>query len=176
MQRQIDLLDELYLVTILDQPGGQCLQVGNGKPGAAKLVVLEGCRHSIQLGDQKEEIQMAIQGETAYIRAFGRTFTLTVLDPVDQAAREAGGNYDIALAPMPGMVVQIHVEVGDRVKIGQPMLTIESMKILTMIMAPRDGEVSRIHFEPGEPFDKNAVLVSLEQKKETCKENCDAPH
>jgi biotin carboxyl carrier protein len=41
-------------------------------------------------------------------------------------------------------------------------MIIESMKILTVISAPRDGQVAGIHFEPGESFDKNAALVSLE--------------
>ncbi|MCP4574956.1 MAG: acetyl-CoA carboxylase biotin carboxyl carrier protein subunit, partial [Deltaproteobacteria bacterium] len=50
---------------------------------------------------------------------------------------------------------------------GTPMMTIESMKILTIIAAPRDGEISKIHFEPGETFDKNAVLITLTDKEET---------
>ena len=40
------------------------------------------------------------------------------------------------------------------------------MKILMVITAPRDGEVSQVHFEPRDTFDKNAVLVTLREKEE----------
>jgi biotin carboxyl carrier protein len=53
------------------------------------------------------------------------------------------------------------VNEGDKVTKGQPMMTIESMKILTVITAPSDGEVSQIHFEPGDTFEKNATLITL---------------
>jgi 3-methylcrotonyl-CoA carboxylase alpha subunit len=46
------------------------------------------------------------------------------------------------------------------------MITIESMKILTVITAPRDGMVSDIHFKPGDTFDKSAVLVTLSEQEE----------
>ena len=55
---------------------------------------------------------------------------------------------------------------GDPVTKGQSMITIESMKILTMITAPRDGEVSQVHVEPGDTFDKNAALITLREKEE----------
>ncbi|MCP4722767.1 MAG: hypothetical protein GY860_25200, partial [Desulfobacteraceae bacterium] len=48
----------------------------------------------------------------------------------------------------------------------QPLITIECMKILTDITAPRDGEVATVNFEPGKTFDKNAVLVILKEKKD----------
>ena len=110
---------------------------------------------------------MAVKGETAYIRAFDRTFTLRIVDPVEQAAQEAGGSSsNTARAPMPGMVVEVQVAAGDQVTKGQPIITIESMKILTLITAPRGGEVSQVHFEPGDTFDKNAAQVTLTEKEE----------
>jgi len=109
---------------------------------------------------------MAVKGETAYIRAFDRTFTLHIVDPVDQAPQEIGGSSNTTIAPMPGMVVKIDVTAGDPVTKGQPMITIESMKILTIITAPRDGVVSQVHVESGNTFDKNAALVTLREKEE----------
>ena len=114
---------------------------------------------------------MASKGETTYIYAFDRTFTVRIVDPVEQAAQAAGGSSNTFRAPMPGMVVEVHVTTGEQVTKGQPMITIESMKILTVITAPRDGEVSRIHFSPGDTFDRNEALVSLSDKGEQ-----DAPH
>ena len=121
--------------------------------------------HLIRLGDQKARIRMAVKGEVAYIRAFDRTFSLRIMDPVEQAAQETGSGSDKTRAPMPGTVASVDVAEGDDVKKGIPMMTIESMKILTIIAAPRDGNVARVHFKPGDTFDKNAVLITLIDKE-----------
>jgi 3-methylcrotonyl-CoA carboxylase alpha subunit len=166
MQRRIDLLDEHHTVTVFGQPGEQRLQVADGEPQPVALTVDAAGHRVIQLGDQRADIQIAVKGETAYIRAFDHSFTLHIVDPVDQAAQEVGGSSNTARAPMPGTVVEITVAAGDPVTKGQSMITIESMKILTMITAPRDGEVSQVHVEPGDTFDKNAALITLREKEE----------
>ncbi len=66
---------------------------------------------------------------------------------------------------MPGVVAEVNVAVGDPVAKGQPLATIESMKILTVITAPRSGKVARIHLDPGQSFEKNAVLVTLAREE-----------
>ena len=87
----------------------------------------QGFSHQIEVDGQKEDIQLVVKGETAYIKAFGRTFTLGVVDPVEQASKESGGS-DTAFAPMPGMVVEIHVAQGDKVKKGQELISHTSEK------------------------------------------------
>jgi len=166
MKRRIDLLDEHHTVTVYGQPGQQRLQVADGEAQPAALTLGTECHGTIKLGDQQADIQLAVKGETAYIRAFERTFTLRIVDPVEQAAQEAGGGSNTARAPMPGTVVEVQVAVGETVSKGQPMVTIESMKILMVITATRDGEVSQVHFAPGNTFDKNAALVTLKEKEE----------
>ena len=165
MQRRIDLLNESYRVTVLGQHKAQHLQVADGLPQSAVLTIGQDNHSIIQLGDDKADIQMAVKGEKAYIRAFGRTFTLGIVNPVEQAAQDAGSGSDTALAPMPGRVVKVHVAAGEKVLKGQPVITIESMKILTVITAPRIGEVSQVHFEQGKTFDRNAPLITLKEKE-----------
>lgn len=166
MQRRIDLLNEQYSVTVFGRSGGQYLQVADGAPRPVALSVEGEFRRIVQLGHQRAQIQMAVKGETVYIRAFDRCFRLRIVDPVEQAAQETGGCSSSARAPMPGTVVQVQAAAGDWVIKGQPLITIESMKILTEIKAPRDGEVECVHLQPGESFQKRAVLVTLVDKKE----------
>ncbi len=166
MQRQIDLLGKQYITTISGHPGGHSLQVGDDTPQLTCLTMENEFHGTIQLGDEQTDLQMAIKGETAFIRAFNRTITLSVIDPVEQASQETGKKKGTAFAPMPGMVVEVHAAEGDKVAKGQPLITIESMKILTVITAPCDGEVATVNFEPGKTFDKNAVLVILKEKED----------
>ncbi len=161
MQRRIDLLDEHYNVTVTGGPEELRLKVGTGKARSVSLTPVNNEESIIQLGEQRVRLKMAIKGETAYIKAFDRTFALTVLDPVEQAADESGTTGNTVCAPMPGLVVKADIAVGDRVAKGQSLMTIESMKILTVITAVRDGEVAQVHFKPGDTFDKNAVLITL---------------
>ncbi len=167
MRRLIELLDKQYRVTVFNGPGTRRLQVEDHEPVIAGLSISDSGNQVIRFGDHTALLKMTVKGEWAFIRAFDRTFALRIIDPVEQAAQESGeGHGSTAKAPMPGTVVEVKVKDGDRVVKGQPMMIIESMKILTVISAPRDGVVAGIHFETGCTFDKNAVLVTLADVKE----------
>jgi len=164
MRRQIKIKNEQFEVIAYHRSGSCKLQVGEGKAEAAILKKDGSGNYTIQFGDRIESIEMAVKGETAYIKAFDQTFTLQVLDPIEQAQQTSGGRGGTTLAPMPGTIVEIHVQPGDKVVRGQPLMTIESMKILTVIKASRDGEVENVHLKTGQTFDKNAVLVTLTEE------------
>lgn len=161
MQRRINLLNTQYRVTVFNRSGKKYLQIGADDPQLADLALEENGEHIVRLGDRHARIRMVVKGETAFIRAFGRTLTLTVPDPVEQAAQETGHGGNLARAPMPGTVVEVNVEENDPVTKGMPLMTIESMKILTVITASRDGKIAKIHFSHGDTFDKNAILITL---------------
>lgn len=160
MRRHVEMADRSYEVTVLGADGGYRVQVDGALPVGASLEQIESGVYRVRLGDRVETVEMAARGDTTFIRAFGRAFVLEITDPVEQAAR-AGGGRNTACAPMPGMVVAIAVAEGEDVSLGQPLVTIESMKMLTLIKAPRDGRVARVHVAEGQSFDKNAVLVTL---------------
>ena len=166
MERRIDLLDTPHMTRVLGRAGDRRIQVGEDSPQPAVLTRGSGFDAMVQVGEDQARIRLAVKGEKTFIRAFGRTLTLTIVDPVEQASQAAGGQRDTALAPMPGTLVECHVAPGDPVERSQPLVTIESMKILTLIQAPRQGVVEEICFQAGETFDKNAVLVRLAPKAE----------
>jgi len=161
MQGRIELKGRCYDVSVYGRSPGQRIQIGDGLPQAAVLNRLDSGEWEIQLGGQRAKAWLQVKGETVYIRAFGQTFTLSVVNPVEQAALGPGGSRRRAIAPMPGVVVDTHVAEGDTITKGQLMLTIESMKILTAIKAPLNGRVAKLHFTTGQSFDKGAVLVAL---------------
>lgn len=65
-------------------------------------------------------------------------------------------------APMPGVVLAVKVKVGDRVRNGEEMCTLESMKMELNIMAARDGVVSKVCVAVGQAVVHGTVLVELE--------------
>jgi biotin carboxyl carrier protein len=66
------------------------------------------------------------------------------------------------VAPMPGKVLSIKVEVGDKVETGQPVLILEAMKMENVLNAPVDGTVKEIKVAPGDNANQGDVLVVIE--------------
>lgn len=75
----------------------------------------------------------------------------------DEAGREGS-----TVAPMPGRVVQLLVAVGDAVVAGQPLLTIEAMKMEHQVQAPKAGTVKEIFVKPGQQLDGGQPLLTVD--------------
>ena len=71
------------------------------------------------------------------------------------------GNANHVAAPMPGMVVTVAVKVGQQVKKGDPLVSLEAMKMETMLSAERDATVHAIHVRAGETINARDLLVEL---------------
>lgn len=65
-------------------------------------------------------------------------------------------------APMPGAVVSVHVQAGDAVTAGQPLLVLEAMKMLHTIGAPADGVVAELPVTVGQNVDVGMVLAVVD--------------
>ena len=74
------------------------------------------------------------------------------------AASQAGG---AVAAPMPGRVVRVLVEPGDRVAAGQGLAVVEAMKMENEVAAPAAGVVSDVRAAPGDSVEAGGVLVTL---------------
>lgn len=66
-------------------------------------------------------------------------------------------------APMPGMIVRVEVEAGERVSAGQGVVVMEAMKMENELKADGDGIVSRIAVHAGTAVEKGMVLIEFEQ-------------
>ena len=166
MHRRIELLDKYDDITVYGRSSKHLVQIGDAEPQPAVLDVTDSGNQIIKLGERRTRVNIKVKGEMTYIRAFGQTFELRIVNPVEQAGLSVKGGSNKARAPMPGVVVDIHVAEGEHILKGQSMMTIESMKILTAIQAPMNGKVGKIYFTPGQPFEKGAILVTLSPQEE----------
>ena len=78
-------------------------------------------------------------------------------DPADAVASGS------LLAPMPGTVVRVCVEVGGGVAAGDAVLVLEAMKMQHTVSAPHDGTVTEINVEPGAQVASGEVLAVVEE-------------
>jgi pyruvate carboxylase subunit B len=66
------------------------------------------------------------------------------------------------VAPMPGMIVRVNVQVGDRVQPGQGLVVMEAMKMENELRATAAGKVKAVVVSPGTAVEKGALLIELE--------------
>ncbi len=85
--------------------------------------------------------------------------------PVVGPPRPKGAVEKVIPAPMPGTIISIQVKVGDQVRAGDVLLTLESMKIQNEIKAPQDGEVKEIHVSEGVYVRRTDHLVTVDSRE-----------
>lgn len=117
----------------------------------------------LTFGERHVEVVIATRGDEVFVHLDGETHALRYRHPLDRlAAQGGGGTSDGIFAPMPGSIVSIAVKVGDAVNKGQTLLVMESMKMETTLVAPRDGVVAEVRFEKAQTFERDVLLLSLE--------------
>jgi len=66
------------------------------------------------------------------------------------------------ICPMPGMLVKLHVAAGETVQPGQPLATVEAMKMENILRAEKEGVIAKINAAEGESLAVDAVILELE--------------
>lgn len=102
------------------------------------VISVHGERHGVEVVDER----------TRHIRSLAGS----------GAAIAAGG---IIKAPMPGLVVRIQVELGQRVAAGAPVAVLEAMKMENQLKAPAAGVIRAIHVRPGDAVEKGKGLIDI---------------
>jgi propionyl-CoA carboxylase alpha chain len=68
----------------------------------------------------------------------------------------------LLICPMPGMLVKLHVAEGETVQPGQPLATVEAMKMENILRAEKEGVIAKINAAEGESLAVDAVILELE--------------
>ncbi len=93
----------------------------------------------------------------------GKTLRWGIQEPIDLLLKEmAALQAEDLKAPMPGLVLDIKVSVGQEVKKGDALLILEAMKMENVLKAPADAKVKNICIEKGQGVEKNQVLIEFE--------------
>ncbi|MFA5535902.1 MAG: biotin/lipoyl-containing protein [Bacillota bacterium] len=86
------------------------------------------------------------------------------MEPVTQQKQEmptnSGGHK--VVAPLPGVVLKILAQQGEKVSLGQTLLILEAMKMENEINSPVAGVVSAIFVNPNQNVNTNDILITIE--------------
>jgi propionyl-CoA carboxylase alpha chain len=106
---------------------------------------------------------VAVTGDRVDVDAVSGHVALTVVPRfTDPAHAQASGSL---LAPMPGTVVSVAVELGRSVEAGQPVLVLEAMKMQHTVTAPSAGTVTELDVRPGDQVAAGEVLAVVEESR-----------
>lgn len=85
----------------------------------------------------------------------------TMTPKTSAPAMRTAGSQDAVVAPLPGVVLDVRVNVGDEVKVGQTVIVLEAMKMENEIKADKEGKVKEILVKKGDSVLEGAELVKI---------------
>jgi biotin carboxyl carrier protein len=147
----------------LERDAGRWKITLDGQSVDADIVEINSNLFSLLLAGQSYEIHLVQSPDGLLKLQTGvQEFTAEVADPRAWRGRmhgalEAEGRQQVT-APMPGKVVRVLVQAGDKVETGQGLLVVEAMKMQNEIRSPKNGTVERLLIQEGQPVNAGEVL------------------
>ncbi len=133
----------------------------NGRTALARGSKLESDRIAVEFDDRRLIASVVAVDYKRSVFLQGSTYSLLRDDPLHLV--EAGGAHGGGLtAPMPGKVVALLAQAGQKVEKGAPLLILEAMKMEHTITAPAAGTVKAFCYAAGEQVGDGAALVEFE--------------
>jgi pyruvate carboxylase subunit B len=141
-----------------------------GEPIDATFEALGGGRYVLIVEGRSAPVvvEAGARAGTLRVTLGGQARTVRVQDEQDLLLERFGLEEDVAAgerevrAPMPGLVLKVLVEEGEAVAADQGLVVLEAMKMENELRASAAGTVATIHATPGEPVDKDALLIELD--------------
>jgi acetyl/propionyl-CoA carboxylase alpha subunit len=147
------------------------MAVAGGVSAEAQVTELEGTPvRMVRIGTEVHRV-VARRGPTRgryTLWLDGFRYEVEALDERARAIRELAGasagpsGPAPLVAPMPGMIVRVTVQVGDTVAAGQGLVVMEAMKMENELRATAAGTVKAVLAQPGTAVEKGAILLELE--------------
>lgn len=144
------LVGDDFQIEVINQSERELRVVYNGKKYDARL---------LKLDRETKEITLKINGNR---------FKIGLTDHYDDLLKSMGmgvgaiQKVNELKAPMPGVVFEIKVAIGDSIKKDDPILVLEAMKMENILKSPIDAIIKNIAVEKGDTVEKNRILVEFE--------------
>ncbi|GAA4810673.1 acetyl-CoA carboxylase biotin carboxyl carrier protein subunit [Litoribaculum gwangyangense] len=116
----------------------------------------------------KTEITKSNFNNKSYeVKVNNNNYNINIYNDLDLLIKDMGfgigstKHIDTIKAPMPGLILEINVKVGQEVKENDPLIILEAMKMENIITSPRVGIIKSISVVKGDAVDKNQLLITF---------------
>ena len=156
---RIELIDGIYSVYVegVDEVSRYDI-VSNWRPGEICLYADINCTHKITAQVERRDVKYSLILD-------GANYECMVLSPLGaelqrrMLIKAPPDTSKLVMSPMPGLLTNISVQVGDTVTLGQKLATIEAMKMENTLVAAQDGVVSEICANIGESLAVDQLII-----------------
>lgn len=144
---------------VLEKSGSGWIASADGASVEVRIVAVHDGWAEVAIAERTVAVPFSAVGERVEFLLEGEIWRADVSAGAGaRRARHADHSLD---APMPGQVLKIFVEVGDRVAKGDPLIVLEAMKMEHQIVAPFAGLVESIACSVGELVQPGVDLIVL---------------
>jgi biotin carboxyl carrier protein len=155
-------------VELYETSEGITVQLMDRRPQKFTHLIFTHDRLVFEQNGQRHEVRILYDGTEVQVSNETGSFLIRVENGeeafLSKTSDAGSGAYEIR-APMPGVVAEVLKETGTQVKVGDPIIIIETMKLLQKINAPCDGELSAIYFRVGDSIEKYTLLAKFTPKE-----------
>ncbi|KAF0138859.1 MAG: methylmalonyl-CoA decarboxylase subunit gamma [Stygiobacter sp.] len=137
----------------------------NGNPYEVEIVNIEDTNAEVDVNGVRYQVEIEKKGQVTKTPRLVRSVIEPSTDIVKSVQKtasptEAKGVGKIK-SPLPGIILQIHVKVGDEVKIGHKLITLEAMKMENNINSDKEGKVLSIKVNARDSVLEGDVLIEI---------------
>ena len=114
-----------------------------------------------------EILKENIKNQTYVIKINGHISSIRLMKSVEKTIEKLGinknslQNVNVIKAPMPGLILEVMFNLGDKVKKGDPIIVLEAMKMENILTSPVDAIIKEIKVKPQQTVEKNNVLINF---------------
>lgn len=119
-------------------------------------ILVNGVAYSVEIETEKTKIASPIRPVAAHRQANNASS-----QPI-QRQQKTATDANAVTAPLPGVILDVKVNVGDTVNEGQHLITLEAMKMENKIEAPKSGVVKTIEKHKGDSVMEGDTLIVIE--------------
>jgi 3-methylcrotonyl-CoA carboxylase alpha subunit len=153
--------EEEYRVVVHYEKQNTTIAINDRKIIASGTLGIDGDL-SANLGGTCTHVTVVQNNDALTILHSGNSYQLNIINMAEHVGEEETAPGSL-LSPMPGKVIDVLVNKGDKVEKGTALLILEAMKMEHTITAPLDGTVTALHYAVGDMLDEGVELLVVEK-------------
>ncbi len=122
-------------------------------------LIVDGNSYEILISEEENDWNVLIRGTL---------YSAEVIDEREKRLRDASGELALSSgeytlhAPMPGLVIKVAVKEGKKVKKGDVLVILESMKMQNELKSPHKGTITEVNIKKGDRVEKRDAMLVIE--------------
>ncbi|WP_341216206.1 acetyl-CoA carboxylase biotin carboxyl carrier protein subunit [uncultured Wocania sp.] len=114
-----------------------------------------------------EIIETDFNSKSYKVKVNNNSYNVNIFNDLDALIKDMGfaisstKHVNSIKAPMPGLILDISIQINQEVKEDDTLLILEAMKMENIITSPRDGVIKSISVNKGDAVEKNQLLIEF---------------